>query len=624
MCGIAGKITFGNKIVAQSELKKMSLAIEHRGPDDEGFYISENKRVGFVNRRLAIIDLSKNGHMPMSYMNRYVITYNGEFYSFQGEREKLKKDGYKFHSSGDTEVIMALYDKYGVSCLSHMRGMFAFALHDLKKGTIFFARDRVGKKPLKYFQSANELIFASELKAILTQSEVKRIPDFEAIHTYLTYGYVPSPDTGFVGIKKLEPGHYMILNLKTGSLTNKKYWEPDLSQKLDLSETEWCSRIVETLTESTRLRMISDVPIGAFLSGGVDSSAVVASMAKLSARPVKTFTIGFKEKKYNETEHANRVAKLYKTDHTELIVEPKSVELLPTLAHQYEEPFADSSSVITYMVSQMARKHVTVILNGDGGDENFAGYERHKKIVRDIVVDQIPLKRAGALTLRGVEKISKSQKITRARKFLEKSSIPLSDRYVSYNRYLDAADKERIYSEAFFDKVGKLNALDFARHKFKESGVSGEDQGLYFDLTAYLPEDLLAKVDIASMAVSLEGRSPILDHHMVELAASIPYGLKVKGGETKYIFKKALEGLVPDENLYRQKMGFSVPLENWFSGPLNKYAASKLLRKNAMTADMFDQGELKKMLDNHRIGNDFGPPLWALLTLELWMESYFS
>lgn len=596
----------------------MSKAIAHRGPDDEGFFISRSKKVGLVNRRLAIIDLTKRGHQPMSYKRRYVITYNGEIYNFQSEREKLKKMGYRFHSGTDTEVILALYDQYGTGCLSHLRGMFAFAIYDQKEKVVFFARDRIGKKPLKFYFENDVLIFASELKAILTQKEVKREPDYLAIHHYLTYGYVPSPQTGFVGIEKLAPGTYMILDLKCKKLIKKRYWQPDFSEKLGLSESEWCRRILEELEEATKLRMIADVPIGAFLSGGVDSSGVVATMARLSKKPVKTFSIVFKEKRYDESIHADRIAKKYSTDHHKLQVKQTSLELLPNLVRHFEEPFSDSSSIVTYMVSQLARRYVTVILNGDGGDENFAGYDRHVRLARDVFLDK---------NLSFLKTISPLFKIVSRKtyKFLEKSKTPLSHRYMSYNSWLKNYDKDKIYTKLFGNLHGNKNSYDYAEEIFANCHSDDKkNQGLYFDLTSYLPEDLLVKVDIASMANSLEGRSPLLDHHMVDLACKIPYKLKVRGKEKKYILKKAFEKIVPKENLYRPKKGFSVPLDEWFSGKLNKYARSKLLAKKAKTRKIFRQNEIRRYLDTHSVEHDFGPQLWTLLTLELWMDSYFG
>lgn len=621
MCGIAGKIQFGNETVGKAGLLLMSQEIVHRGPDDEGVYISDDKRVGLVNRRLAIIDLSKKGHMPMSYKNRYVITYNGEVYNFQSERKILEKQGYRFNSSSDTEVILALYDKYGVKCLEHLRGMFAFALYDKVKNTVFVARDRLGKKPLKYFYSPSTFVFASELKAILTQKEVKRQPDFVAIHNYLTFGYVPAPLTGFVDIKKLEPGHFLLIDIKNGNYIKERYWKPDFSEKLSLSEEDWKERILATLEESTKLRMISDVPIGAFLSGGVDSSAIVAMMTKNSNLPIKTFTIGFKEKTHDEREYAKRIVDIYKTDHTEFIVEPKAIEILPMLVKQFEEPYANSSFIISYLVALAAREKVTVILNGDGGDENFAGYEsRHFRLNRDVDADRFGLV-LNYLGLPLAKALGKSQIV----RFLEKRKTPLADRYLSYNVYLENKDKDTLYSEFFRNSVEGFDSYELVRRKFKESNAKDpRDQALYYDLTQYFPDDLLAKSDLSSMLVSLEGRSPFADHKMVELAAKIPFDLKLKNGITKYILKKSLEDLVPKENMYREKKGFSVPLGKWFLGDLGKYSKEKLLRKDAFIPKLFQKEKIASLLKTHSTKDDMGLKLWSLLALELWFEEYFD
>ncbi len=621
MCGIAGKIYLNNSTIKKDELFLMSKKIIHRGPDDEGIYISSNKKVGLVNRRLAIIDLSKNGHMPMIYKNRYVITYNGEIYNFQSEREILKKQGYKFSSNTDTEVVLALFDKYGVECLKHLRGMFAFAIYDKQKEMLFIARDRLGKKPLKFYYSPEVFVFASELKAILTQKEVHKEPDFIAIHHYLTFGYVPAPMTGFVGINKLEPGHYLLLDIKNGILKKERYWKLDFNQKLSLSENEWEERILSTLEESTKLRMVSDVPIGAMLSGGVDSSAIVAMMARNSNVPIKTFTIGFKEKKHDETKYARIISERYRTDHTEFVVEPKSIETLPDLIRQFEEPYANSSFIISYLVAKMAKEKVTVILNGDGGDENFAGYEsRMFRLNRDFNADKFGLL-LNMVGLPFARILGKSQIV----RYLGKRETLLADRYLSYNVYLENKDKTNLYSEMFKSLSSNSDSYKLVRNFFDESGAKDpRDKALYYDLVSYFPEDLLVKSDLTSMLVSLESRSPFTDQNLVELAAQIPFDLKLKNGITKYILKKSLEGLVPKENMYREKKGFSVPLGAWFSGDLGKYAKNKLLRKDGFTAKLFNKNALENLLESHSKENDIGLKIWPILALELWFEEYFN
>lgn len=578
MCGIAGKVYFGRGGIKELELLSMAKKIKHRGPDDAGTYISEDKKVGLANRRLAIIDLTNAGHQPMGYATlqvptfkgkRYWITYNGEIYNFQDERRKMEKEGYKFNSNTDTEIILSLYDKYKEKCLDYLRGMFAFAIYDSFQKTLFLARDRIGKKPLKYYWNGNVFIFTSELKAILTQKEVRPNPDWYAIYHYLTYGYVPSPRTGFENIYKLEPGHFLLIDLKKGSLVKKRYWKPDFTQTLDISEDEWCKKILEELEEATKIRMIADAAVGAFLSGGVDSSSVIATMANLSSKPIKTFTIGFKETEIDERPFAKRIVKLYHTGHTTLIAEPESIEdLLPKLVYFYEEPFADSSSIITYMVCELARKFVKVILTGDGGDENFAGYDnRIIRHLRDVRLNKLIafIRPAGIPITKSLSKFTQNHFLQRIEKFLEKSELPLEYRYVTYNCYLTEEEKKELFLDEFmkFSSLGKLNSYIIAKKKFQESNAKDpKDKALYFDLVSWLPDSQLTKIDIASMSVSLETRSPFLDQKMIEIACKIPFGSKIKGHECKYILKKAVEKIVPKENLYRKKWGLVSLFQN--------------------------------------------------------------
>ena len=601
MCGIAGKISFNSHPVVARDLQNMLRSIAHRGPDDEGVFICANRQVGLVNCRLAIIDLSSSGHQPMTY-KELTITYNGEIYNYQSLRQKLVKSGVRFHSHTDTEVILALYSKYGPACLKHLRGMFAFAIYDYKRQQVFLARDRLGKKPLKYFQSASSFVFASELKALLTQPEIHREVDWTAINYYLTLGYCPAPLTGFKNVYKLEPGHYLLIDLNTRKIINKKYWQLDYSTKLRLSESEWTTEILKELDVATRLRMIADVPIGVFLSGGIDSSIVTALMAKNSSAPIKTFTIGFRETKYDETKYAKLVAKTFHTDHTVLTVDPQAVDILPQLVASYEEPYADSSAVITYLISRLARRKVKVILNGDGGDENFAGYLRHVKLERDYWLDQhklIPFTAAASGFLH-----------PRLKRFGQHQQLDIRIRYLDYNSFFPPSDNRT--SDLWLKKCREANTSDV------------RDQLLYTDLAYYFPDDLLAKVDIASMSVGLEARSPFTDYKVVELAAKIPYELKVKHGQTKYILKSVARTLIPNLNVDRPKMGFSIPLSQWFTGNLNSYASSHLLSARSIALELFDKQLIKDMLNRHSLKNDFGPKLWLLLTLQLWWQHYFN
>lgn len=629
MCGIAGKISLTNKEISTTEIEQMTNAIKHRGPDDGGSYISPDRKVGLGHRRLSIIDLSPLGHQPMRYMDRYEIVFNGEIYNFQEKRAMLEKEGYVFSSHSDTEVILALYDKYHEECLEHLRGMFAFAIYDERNHTLFAARDRVGKKPFKYFFDGNVFIFASELKAILTQPEYHREPDYEAIHHYLTLQYVPAPLTGFKDLKKLEPANSLTLNLRTGTLEKKRYWKLDYSKKWELSEDEWKKRIIEKLDESTKLRMVADVPLGAFLSGGIDSSAVVAMMARHSSKPIKTFSIGFKEAKYNELPYARMIADRFKTDHTEFIVEPHAIELLPMLVQQYEEPYADSSALPTYYVSKLTRDHVTVALNGDGGDENFAGYGRYSVHKFALAYDRLMILHK-TLTLPSVSLAAKTIQTTfldRAQRFAESLSKPYNYRYVDYICYFTNRMKDEIYTDEFREKMKTIDSYHIVSNQFKESGSKNRiEQAVYADFTTYLPDDLLPKVDIDTMSVALEGRSPFFDHEMLELTAKIPFQLKLKGlNNKKYILKEALRNIIPDEVMFRRKMGFSIPVHNWFRNELKDYAYQILLSEKSFTRSIFKKESVKRLLDKHCSTNvNLGYHIWALITLELWFQEYFD
>ncbi|MDO8512120.1 MAG: asparagine synthase (glutamine-hydrolyzing) [bacterium] len=629
MCGITGKINLSGKAVLPDDIEKMNEAIKHRGPDDGGIYISPKKNVGLGHRRLSIIDLSPLGHQPMRYLDRYWIVFNGEIYNFQEKRDLLEKDGYIFKSKTDTEVILALYDKYGKNCLEHLRGMFAFAIYDEKENTIFCARDRVGKKPFKYYLDDKVFIFASELKAILTQKDYEKKPDYVAIHHYLTLQYCPAPLTGFKDIKKLEPAHYLFIDLKTRKVEINRYWILDYTQKLNLSEAEWKIKIMEKLEESVRLRMISDVPLGVFLSGGVDSSAIVGLMSKISDRPVKTFSIGFKEQKYNELSYAKIIADKFKTDHREFIVEAKAIEILPMLIKQYEEPYADSSAIPTYYVSKLTREHVTVALNGDGGDENFAGYGSYRYFKITLFYDKfryfhkwvvLPI----AKILSENIKSDLTHKIYHFAKILSQEP---SRRFTYFMSHFDSEMKKELYTDNMKKLTVGHDSFDMLPHKISEAKVVDPlDCAMCMDLSSYIPDGLMVKVDIASMAVALEGRSPLLDHEFIELACQIPSTLKLKGlNKKKYIFKKALEGFIPDEILNRPKMGFGIPLDIWLRSDLKKYTYDNLLSERAINRGIFKREEVKKILDTHTkttINKCY--QIWNLLVLELWFQEFFD
>ncbi len=627
MCGIAGKLYFNqDSNIHSDELDLMLNEIKHRGPDDQGIETFGNVALG--QRRLSIIDLSPAGHNPMSNADGTVwITFNGEIFNHTDYRPELEKKGYKFKSQTDTEVILYLYEEYGEECLQYLRGFFAFAIWDAPKKKLFIARDRVGKKPLKYYLTDTQLSFASELKAILADPSVPREVDEEAIHHYLTLEYVQHPQTGFKHIKKLPPAHYMVV--QDGKVEIKRYWKLDYSKKLDLPEEEWIERIQDKLSEATKLRLMSDVPLGAFLSGGVDSSAVVAIMAKHTTGRVKTFTIGFNEASHDESDYARMIAEKFNTEHTEFIVEPKSVELFPKLAWQYEEPFADPSAIPSYYLAELTRKHVTVALNGDGGDENFAGYGRYDYHLLGKRYEKIPRWIRQGIIANSTSIASKLIKTTffdRANRFAQSVADTPERRYYNYICYFTTEQKKEIYTEEFWNKMKDKETQDILAELAQHAGNDDYlDKTLYTDFNSYLPNALMAKVDIATMAHSLEGRSPLLDHELLELSAQIPSNLKIKNGEKKYILKKSLEGILPNEILYRPKMGFGVPLVHWFRDELKDYMYDVIMNGEAIKRGYLDKNKVQKLLDTHANTKvDYANHIWALIMLEHWFATWFK
>ncbi|MFH1590539.1 MAG: asparagine synthase (glutamine-hydrolyzing) [archaeon] len=625
MCGINGLINFNATKPSLKALERMNDCISYRGPDDAGVYI--DRGVGFGHRRLSIIDLSKAGHQPMTYThgNRTVVlTYNGEIYNFKEIKEELLNKNYAFKSKTDSEVILASYLEWGVECLKKFNGMFAFVLYDKDKNILFGARDRFGKKPLKYYHDDDRFIFSSELKAILTQ-DVKREPDFTAIDDYLTLQYVPSPKTGFKGIYKLSPSHYFILNLTTRLLDVKRYWDLEYSQKLNISESQWLKLLENQLEQSVKKRLISDVPIGAFLSGGVDSSAIVAFMSKFTDK-VKTFSIGFDEKDYDETKYARKVAKRYNTDHKEFTVKVNDMlKLIEKLVYQYEEPYADSSQLPTYMLAEFTRKHVTVALNGDGGDENFGGYDKYEKhlIAKRIF---IPFNRTLASFFDFLDKnIKSSLFFHKVFLFLRTLRQPNWLRHLNYTHYFDTYTKNEFYKPEFKRKLGTHSSFFcFSDLMKRKKNVSYMDRIFYLDFNTYVPDDLMVKVDIASMANSLESRSPLLDHEFVSLAAKMPSTLKIRFGERKYIFKKMLEKYLDKDILVRRKKGFGVPIEHWFRKELKDYIRDNLLNKQGIVLNIMKIDKVKRLLTDHFRGKDNSKKLWTLMILNLWHERFFG
>lgn len=627
MCGICGKINFNNEPVDEALLKKMTSCLSHRGPDDEGIYIKNN--IGLGHRRLSIIDLSSFASQPMSNEDETIwIVFNGEIYNFLELRKDLIGRGHLFRSRSDTETILHLYEDYGIECLRYLRGMFAFAIWDEKVQSLFIARDRVGKKPLYYWHSLDTFSFASEIKSILQDKTFEKIPDFTALHHYLTYQDVPSPWTAFKNIKKLPPSHYLIY--KNGKVTIKRYWKISYIPKHTMPVNELKKEILERLKEAVRIRLISDVPLGAFLSGGIDSSAVVAMMSEVMNKPVKTFSIGFKEDTYNELKYAQVVAKKFRTEHTEFIIEPKALDIIDKLIWHYNEPFADSSAIPTYYVSKLAREHVTVVLNGDGGDENFAGYGRY-------VANQISMWMHRILPSSIVKLISPVISLMphgkspnnffwRLKRFLGEYIKSPEMRNAHWLCHFTSDMKKELYTDDFFRQVSSTDSFDLIINKYREAEANSFlDKTLYADVMMYLPDDLLVKVDIASMANSLEARSPFLDHEFMEFVARIPSELKLNGSITKYILKETLKGILPDEVLYREKMGFGVPIDHWFRNELRDMAYDIILSEKAISRGYFKKETIKRILDEHMSNKwNWHNHIWNLLMLELWHRMFID
>jgi asparagine synthase (glutamine-hydrolysing) len=623
----------------------MCQTIIHRGPDSEGIFNSQSQisnpksQIGMGIRRLAIIDLT-TGDQPIHNEDKSIwLVLNGEIYNFQELRDDLLKKGHSFYTKTDTETIVHLYEEYGTECVKHLRGMFALALWDNNKNQLFLARDRLGKKPLYYAQTDKYLIFGSEMKAILANPEVKKEIDLEALDYYLTYYYIPAPLSIFKGIRKLPPASFLVCD-SAGAVTIERYWDIDYRPKHSLSQKEYCNRIMELLEESTRIRMVSDVPLGALLSGGIDSSAVVGLMARNSSKPIKTFSIGFsagggsaygggerEDPDYSELKYAKLVAEHFKTEHHEFIVTPKIVDILPELAWYYGEPYADSSMVPSYYVAKETRKHVTVALNGDGGDENFAGYPRYlaqklmslplARISSRIANFIIPPQACGAADPKSF--------FTRLKRFTAVAGMNPAQRYLHWQLCFNAPQRQKLYSEQMKAAL-KLPAENHLLNIYDNAQADNQlDRMLYTDVNSYLPEDLLVKMDIASMANSLESRSPFLDHKLTEFSAGIPANLKLKGLTLKYILKKALKDFIPEEILMRGKMGFGVPISRWFRNELQEYLLAALSAESIKKRGYLNPEAVQNIISQHLTGKiDHGARLWALLMLELWFRKYMD
>jgi len=625
MCGIVGIVRRGNHPVDAGLLGRMSEAIRHRGPDESGVHL--DGRVGLAARRLAIIDRA-GGQQPIANEDRTIwIVFNGEIYNFEELRKRLQSLGHVFTTDSDTEAIVHAYEQYGADCPKHLRGMFAFALWDARREELFLARDRVGKKPLLYARAGDDFVFGSEFSALLLHPGVGREVDRAAIHHYLSFMCVPAPLTAYQAIRKLEPGHSLRVR-RDGGIETARYWQPDFSRKTTMREEEAGERVMELLRDAVRVRLISEVPLGAFLSGGIDSSAVVALMSELGPTAVKTFSVGFEEQDFSELRHARRVAERIGADHHEFIVRPDALEVLPTLVEHYGEPYGDSSAIPTYYVSRETRRHVTVALNGDGGDECFAGYERHAAMRLSERYRKLPGFLREGLIERVVGLLPSSElrrsRVRDLKRFLRAASLPPVERYLSWVSVLDPRTKRDLYTDEFLRETAANDPAQWLAPWFARANGAGLlDAALLADTMTYLPNDLLVKVDIASMAVSLEARSPFLDHHVIEFAASLPEGLKVRGLTTKYLLRRTLENLLPPETLTRAKMGFGVPVGEWFRGTLQPFLREILLSETSARRGFVKPDVVRRLVDEHTSGaHDHRHRLWTLLMLELWFQRF--
>ena len=636
MCGIAGIVDLKGCPVERSVLEHLCARLAHRGPDDQGLYLDGDAALG--QRRLSIIDLS-GGRQPMGNEDGTVwVTFNGEVYNFLDLRADLEARGHRFVTSSDTEVIVHAYEQHGAECVGRLRGMFAFAVWDRRRRMLLLARDRVGKKPLFYAEAGGQFLFASELQALLEHPYICREPDPAALDDYLTYGYIPAPRTAFRGVFKLPPAHTLTLQVPedgAGAIAPRvePYWRLKYTPKLDLDEQEAAEGLLEVLTEAVRLRLIADVPLGALLSGGVDSSLVVALMSRLSDRPVKTFSIGFEEKAFNELPYARLVAQRYGTDHHELIVRATALDVLPTLVRHYGEPFADSSAVPSYYVAQMTRQHVTVALNGDGGDECFAGYERYlasglaeryQRIPKPLRVGMIePLATLIPSTL------PRRNRLGQAKRFLQVAAQPAARRYLRWVTYFTPEQKHGLLHVRIPGAPGgarwgrRGSSTSSMRHE--RDGCNHLDALLATDVRSYLPYDLLVKMDIATMANSLEARSPFLDHKVMEFAARLPGRYKLRGATSKYLLKKVARKLLPSQNLDRRKMGFGIPVGNWMRGELRPLLDDVLLSPRVLGRGYFRPEAVQRLVQENAEGTqDHTFRLWSLLWLELWHQEFLD
>ncbi len=623
MCGIAGIVsTAAGERVEVATIHRMCQTIVHRGPDDEGIFVKDG--TGFGMRRLSIIDLA-GGHQPVFNEDRSVwVVFNGEIYNFPQLRSDLQSRGHRLSTHTDTEVIVHLYEEMGRDCVHQLRGMFAFALYDDRRHRVLIARDRLGEKPLHYAFDGRRLLFGSEIKAILAVAPELAQVNRQSLRQYIQFGYIPDPATSFSEIKKLPPGH--LLELEQGKLSVSQYWDlPQYGTHSPASEEECLEELEQRLAEAVKMRLITDVPLGAFLSGGADSSTIVALMARCSSRPVKTFSIGFRQKDFDETPYARLVAQKFATEHHELILDPDVVNSVETLTHSLEEPFGDASALPTYYVSCLARQHVTVALSGDAGDEIFAGYDRYRVCLRDRSFRWIP-----AWTRRIYrEHIHKLVPRSAPGRSLSYSiALRWQERYLEDVSFQPLQRQMALFSDEFMAPAsGEADPFDLFRGYIE--GAPARDRLsrlLYLDSKTYLPGDILTKVDRMSMLTSLEARAPMLDHIFLEWVTGLTSEWKMRGGEQKYILRKLAERVgVPREVLYRPKQGFALPLVHWTRHELKDLILTVLLEPRTLQRGYLNPRSVRELLDEHfRRRRNHAGRIWRLLMFELWHRNYLA
>jgi asparagine synthase (glutamine-hydrolysing) len=622
MCGICGIFVLdGESPVNEASIRRMTATLRHRGPDDEGLYVAPG--VGLGHRRLSIIDVA-GGHQPISNEDGTIwVLLNGEIYNYSELRAELLRRNHRFSTFSDTESIVHLYEDLGEECFARLRGMFAIAIWDARQRRLLLARDRVGKKPLFYGTAGERFVFGSELKALLTAGDFSHDVDGQALSDYFSLGYVPAPKSIYRAARKVRPAHYLVVS-RSGT-RESCYWKLSFRADTDCPKEEWCERILASLEEATRIRLMSEVPLGAFLSGGVDSSAVVAMMSRAGTEQITTCSIGFAEDEFSEAEFARRLAVQFHTRHFERTVRPEAMDILEKLAWHFDEPFADSSAVPTYYVCQAAKETVTVALGGDGGDESFAGYDRY---YLDVLENRLRgwLPRVVRASIFGplgqvYPHLPNAARIFRAKyRFQSLAQDPLSGYFNSISIFRPD-EKSQLLSPDFRASLGDYDSISVLAEHYRSADTDDPLSRIqYVDIKTYLPDDILVKVDRASMAVALEVRAPLLDHKFMEVAASIPSSMKLVGNTGKYIFKKALESILPHETLHRPKHGFGVPIRDWFRSELRDFAYEALFRNDD---DFLNRRYLLKIWQEHQAHHvDRSSCLWAALMYFRWKELF--